>query len=289
MRAFENIFPHIPRRTRGEIEGLASTRGVGMDGISEIRLRAFGKSSLIIGGERIFLATALCESELARCFSSLCDGSLYSKRDSIKEGYISLPCGVRVGIAGRARYDGGELVGISDVSTLVFRIPTSSFTGSAVLYEAWRTVKRGMLIYSPPAVGKTTALRALVELVGCGRSAENVVVVDERCEFLAENYLNSTVDILRGYRRGAGMEIALRTLSPDVIAVDEIGRSEETLTMLESLNSGVKLIATAHAAELSELMQRVNIKPLIENRVFDVAVGITLSEGRRKMNVEKLA
>lgn len=286
MNNAEKMLNYLPRRVSEEIVRLSSSRGVGILGISEIRLRAMGKNSIIIAGERINLSTSASFDEVARTFSLLCEGAVYARRDGIREGYISLFGGIRVGVCGTARYDGGQLVGISDITSLVFRIPTGVFFGIGPLYEAWGKSKRGMLIYSPPGVGKTTALRVLTSVIGGGRCGEQVAVVDERCEFVPEDYLNSSVDILRGYKRAEGMEIALRTLSPSVIVVDEIGRSREADAMLESLNSGVRILASAHAQSYSEIQKRTAMKPFMENDVFDVFAGIIMKNGYRTLEFE---
>ncbi len=273
----------LPRRIKSELDRLLASRGTNYNAISEIRLRTFGKSSVYVGGERIQLCTLLDVGELDESVALMCEGSLYSKRDGIKEGYISLANGVRVGICGRARYDEGRLVGISDVTSLVIRVPSITKAEIKPLFDAWSSTERGLLIYSPPGVGKTTALRSLVAHIGA--LGEQAVVIDERCEFVSSDYLTSSVDILRGYRRDVGMEIALRTLSPDVIAVDEIGKLAEAEAMLESLNSGVKVIATAHASSIESLRERPNMRPFFENRVFDTFVGINLSGKQREYKV----
>ena len=274
---------YLPRRIRAELDRLLSSRKSSYDEISELRLRSFGNSSVYIGGERILLCTQLGEDELGECVSLMCEGSLYSKRDGIREGYISLSDGVRVGICGRARYDGGALVGVSEVSSLVIRVPSVTKADIAPLFDAWKNTERGLLIYSPPGVGKTTALRSLVGYIGSLR--QEVAVIDERCEFVSDDYKRSSVDILRGYKRDVGMEIALRTLSPDVIAVDEIGKKSEAEAMLESLNSGVKIIATAHASSLDTLRERPNMRPFFESDVFDSFVGISLVGKKREYTV----
>ncbi len=276
----------LPRRIKLELDKLLSSRGIGYESVSEIRLRSFGKSSVYVGGERIQLCTVLFESELEESVSIMCDGSLYSKRDGIRDGYIALPDGVRVGICGRARYNEERLVGVSDITSLVIRAPSVTKTDIIPLFRAWKSCERGLLIYSPPGVGKTTALRSLVGHIGA--LGEQVVVIDERCEFVSSDYRTASVDILRGYKRDVGMEIALRTLSPDVIAVDEIGKLSEAEAMLESLNSGVKVIATAHASSVEKVKERPNMKPFFENSVFDTFVGISLVGKSREYEVTEL-
>ena len=101
-----------------------------------------------------------------------------------------------------------------------------------------------------------------------------VVVVDERCEFDASDYKNTTVDIMRGYRRAEGVEIATRTLSAEVIIVDEIGTPEEAKSLLPLVGAGVPVIASLHASSLQEALGRRMMQPLYEAEVFRIFVGI---------------
>ena len=130
-----------------------------------------------------------------------------------------------------------------------------------------------MLIYSPPGVGKTTALRALAATLGRGKSPLNICVVDERCEFDPENYTAHTVDILRGYKRREGIEIATRTLSPDLIMMDEIG-ADDGENILSVVRCGVPIIATAHGGSRDEILARPSLSGLISCGAFSVLVGI---------------
>lgn len=287
--AAENKFlEFMPPQVAAEIMRLCASRGVGASEVSEVRIRSVGKSSAVIRGERVPLLSRVCREDVKKCFLLLCDGALYAHRDNIREGFITLPHGIRVGICGQARYEGGVFVGVSDVASLVFRIPTHEASCADLIYGAWAEAKRGLLIYSSPGVGKTTALRTLVSMIGKGKDALQVIVVDERCEFIPEEYEFASVDILRGYRRKEGMEIALRVLSANVVCVDEIGSAEEALAILESLNSGIRFIATAHASSYSELARRVNIKALLEAQVFDVLVGLSLVDGLRVAEITRM-
>jgi stage III sporulation protein AA len=283
----DNFFTYLPQRCAAEIKRLLISRGVSADALSEIRLRGFGRSSVVISGERVPLFAEVGCADISKALTLMCDGALYARRDTIKDGYITLDFGVRVGVCGEARYDGGVFVGVSDVTSLVFRIPSARIARNDEILTAFKNCKRGMLIYSPPGVGKTTALRTLAYEIGKSSSDEQVAVIDERGEFYLEDYKGASVDVLRGYKRETGIAIALRTLSPSVIAVDEIGRLAEAEAMLESLNSGVRIVATAHAKNLSELRKRKSIAPFFEREVFDVLVGISVENGKRKISVSE--
>lgn len=288
MVNWKNVVFILPNKQFSEIFRICESRKKDGSEISEIRLRANGRSSFILSGERIYFSSSPTGQELKRTLSNMCEGAMYAYRDSIKEGYITLEGGVRVGICGQARYEGSSFVGVSNVNSLVFRIPTGESSFTEMLCGLWLKTSRGMLIYSPPGVGKTTAVRSLVRAIGSGSAPLQVAVIDERCEFLAEDYLHASVDIFRGYRRAEGINIALRSMSPDVIAVDEIGRISEAEAMMESLNSGVRIIATAHAGSFAELRRKVNMKPFFDGEIFDAFIGLSMKDGKRAAEIERL-
>jgi stage III sporulation protein AA len=137
-----------------------------------------------------------------------------------------------------------------------------------------------LLIVGAPSSGKTTVLRDLARQLSCGKAGGylKVAVVDERCELGAvydgvpQNDLGPCCDILSGYPKAEGILTAVRTLSPQVILCDEIGGEPEVSGMLDGVNCGVKMIATAHAATIAELKGRKQIRRLLEYGVFDQIV-----------------
>ena len=278
----------LPRAIGDEILRLASGRRGGIEDIREIMIRRGGLCELVIGEERVRLFHSVDNAESETLVSRLVDGALYAHRDSIASGYISIGHGIRVGICGSAAYDSDRLVGISDMRSLLFRIPTDHCDFADELYEVYSCgIGQGMLIYSPPGVGKTTALRSLAAMVGSGRDPLRVAVVDERCEFPEENYTDCRVDILRGYKRREGVEIATRTLSPDLIMIDEIG-AEDADPLMGVVRCGIPLVATAHAASIEEIMLRPALRRLISSGVFGIFVGIFRSGGKYTLGVDRL-
>ncbi len=284
----ERIIGILPRHIGDEIRRLASGRVGGIYEIREIRIRCDGVCSILIGEESLRLFGRICRDEADELLSRLTGGALYAHRDSIASGFLSLEGGVRVGLCGSAAYDGQDLVGIRDMRSILFRIPSGKCAFADELYEIFACgIGQGMLIYSPPGVGKTTALRSLAKNIGSGRDAMRVAVVDERCEFSPEDYRGCEVDILRGYKRCCGIEIATRTLSPQLIMIDEIG-AEDAESLLGVVRCGIPLIATAHASSFSEVMTRPALRPLIECGVFSVFVGINHLGGEYKLKVDRL-
>ena len=285
---FEEILCCIPPALKSEILRISRTRTGGTKNISELHLTVGRRSSIRIGRERILLGIDVTMADMDRVVHNICGGAVYAHRDTITDGYVSLGGGVRVGVCGQARYESDRLVGISDVSSLVFRIPTAASSLSEELYAAWQSTSRGMLIYSPPGAGKTTALRTLASLIAERCADERIVVVDERCEFFVAECRRLGIMLLRGYKRADGMEIALRTMSPTVIIVDEIGARSESDAMTESLNSGVKLIATAHASDRRELEKRGGLVPFERVGAFDVFFGIFHTDTGYSCKIDEL-
>ena len=285
MKEKEWLMDFVPKSLLPELSLAVKSRNTS---ISEMRFRSDGKNTVSFMDERVSLRARPTSKELAGVLKEICNGALWGARESLRAGYVTLKEGVRVGICADARYDGGRFVGIGDPTSLIFRIPTASSDDAAGLYSAWQTARRGILIYSPPGVGKTTALRTLIPMIASGKDALNVAIIDERAELFFEEGTVLSVDAYRGYKRRDGLEIALRTAAPDVIVIDEIGGEGEVLEMLGFLNSGVRIIATAHAGDFRELTVRAGVSEMLSRGIFDVAAGISFSSGKRKIAVSRL-
>ena len=264
------VISHFPSSLSLEI-----LRVGGEEEIREIRLRGRGRSSVVTLRGTLPLSTS-CARLMEQIFLSVCRGAPYAYRDTVERGYVPLPFGVRVGVAGRARYDHGVLVGIDEVDSLVFRIPTGKCDFSREISLICRNPCGGALIFSPPAGGKTTALRVLAASLS---ERLRVVIVDEREEIYTDELSGREIDLLSGYRRAYGISLATRCLSPEVILTDEIA-PEDSADILAAANAGVPLIATAHASSVKELMHREDIRRLVCGGVFRRLVGIYRVNGR---------
>lgn len=260
----------------------------GVSSLKEVRLiRGIG-SSVVIENKSYKLYLNITRDELEGTLYRLTGGSLYTHKDTISRGYISLSNGVRVGVCGEAKYENENLVCIDDISTLIYRFHGVESSLTEELYEAYSSAKSGMLIYSVAGGGKTTALRTLSKTIAKREWGTRIAVIDEREEFNKDECENLGIALLRGYRRAHGMDIALRTLGVSLIVVDEIGSEDESYSIRQFLLSGAKFIATAHARELGELVQRDALFPYIEKGVFDVFFGIFNTDGNYFCKVDKM-
>ncbi len=268
-----------PRLTAILLDAVRGQNGM----IEEIRLRAGRKASLTVGGRNVMTEAILTEADLTAILTRMCGGSLYAYSQTIHEGYITLPDGVRVGVAGRAVCEEGRVIGVCEITGLCIRLPHRYGSMGGMVCRLLRslnrgeTAPRGILLYAPPGEGKTTLLRAVAAGLsgGDGGAPLRTVVVDTRGELGFEtDGRGLCLDVLRGYPRARGVEIATRTLSAQVIVCDEIGDTEEAMSLISSHHGGVPLIASAHAGSVEELLRRTGIRLLHESRLFGAYVGI---------------
>jgi stage III sporulation protein AA len=268
------------------INKLCVARGASFKDVSEVRLSAESLSSVRINGENIALSVRVGFDELRNILKLACEMAVFAHRDDISHGFVPLKYGGRIGVCGHARYDGGKFVGVSSVSALIFRIPTGRCDFADKLYSLWRTRGYcGMLICSPAGVGKTTAIRRLAAMAGGKRCLKRVVVVDERCEFDPEDYRDCTVDILRGYSRKRGIEIAIRTMSAEILVVDEIGNDEDSEALVAAIGAGVSVLATAHGDDVCKVYNRPAIRRLVRASMFPCYAVITSKNAVRDIAV----
>ncbi len=248
----------------------------GVGRIEEIRLRAGRCVFLTSAGKNRKLRTVMSGEEIGDLVTRFCDGSLYAHRSTIAQGFLSLPDGIRVGVCGRASVEEDSILGIYDISGLNIRIPARiDGLGGEVCRLLEGSRQEGVLIYAPPGEGKTTLLRCVAARMASGEGARRVAVIDTRGELgfsLEDSGL--CLDLLVGYPRALGVEIAARTMNAQLIVCDEIGEREEAEAMVSVQNCGVPFVASAHGDSVEGLLRRTGIRLLHQARVFGYYVGI---------------
>ncbi len=249
--------------------------------IEEIRLRADRAASLTVGGNNIMTSLTMTSRELFALLTDMCGGSLYAYSDNINQGFLTLPGGVRIGVAGHASCESGRVIGLTEITSLCIRIPHRHRAVGREVVDLLRAIEaangtpQGVLIYAPPGVGKTTLLRGVVAELAGGHAPRRTVVIDTRGELtFANDTRQLCLDVLAGYPRPLGVEIATRTLGAQVMVCDEIGDCDEAVALLAAQGGGVPLVATAHAGHMGELLRRTGIRLLHDARLFGAYVGI---------------
>lgn len=270
----------LPRALSAELYMLGGGRSAFFERLEELRLRAPGKCSIVLGGAHRALQTRLTPADLEGVTALLCGGSRYAYEECIASGYIPFESGIRIGVCGRARYEGEVMRGICEIGALVIRFPHPHPEMEGMLADAFFGARQGLLIYAPPGAGKTTALRALARFLGTRVPPMRVTVIDERLEFCPEDYEDATVDILRGYHRAEALEIAYRSMNPEVVMLDEIGAEGEARALSALLRGGMRTVATAHANGREDLCRRGVLRPFWEQGCFDVFLGLKRENGR---------
>ena len=225
--------------------------------------------------------------------------SLYAAEEELRRGYVTIPGGHRIGLAGQVVLEDGRVKRLRDVAAFNVRVARaqqgcSSQVLPSLLDVAGRTI-RHTLIVSPPQQGKTTLLRDLVRAIGAGDwrhpsaagwRGRKVGVVDERSEIAACERgvptfdVGPRCDVLDACPKAEGIMMLIRSMSPEVIAVDEIGRAEDARAIREALHAGVRVIATAHASDLADVFARPVLAQLAREGVFGAYVLLSREGGR---------
>lgn len=241
----------------------------------EIRVRIGKKIHIITGREDRELVMNSTTDEITpgdiREMTEFISGySMYACEDELRNGFITLKGGHRVGITGEVVTENGQIKTIKNIASFNIRI-SRELKGCAD--ELMKYADGNLLIISPPRAGKTTLLRDLLRQIS-GRPMENVGIVDERSEIAAcyrgkpENDVGERTDVLDCCPKPEGMLMLLRAMSPTVIGVDELGKKEDVEAVLRVVNCGVRVIATIHGENLEEIRRKEVFQELFKEGIF---------------------
>ncbi|ASA23136.1 stage III sporulation protein AA [Paenibacillus donghaensis] len=231
-----------------------------------------------------------------RLLDLISNHSLYTMEEELRKGFITIPGGHRIGLAGRTVLSGGGVEHLRDITGFNVRIAREvpGVADGVLPYLLDRGRQRIMhtLILSPPQHGKTTLLRDLARQISSGdpspreqgRPGLKVGIVDERSEIAGSRRgipafdVGPRTDVLDGCPKAEGMMMMIRSLSPDVIIADELGRREDADAVTEALNAGISVVASAHGKEVTELLRRPGLGGLLEQKMFERYVILHRSE-----------
>lgn len=248
--------------------------------VQEIRLRAGQAVSVGIRGEEHFLtadgtltdraggAVHCTAAQIRYIVDRACEHSVYAHQEELRHGYLPAPSGCRLGVAGTAVVEHGRVVSYRDITSLCLRIARDHRGCARTLAE--RLCANGVcgaLIGGEPSSGKTALLRDLLREFTARRLS--VTAVDERGELTGTGVWGC--DVLRCAPKPAGIEQAVRCLSPRVVVFDELGTAE-LQAVRAAVTCGVPVVASVHCRTLEELYLRDGVAPLLAGGAFTYLV-----------------
>jgi stage III sporulation protein AA len=298
----------FPTSLRQVLERITSAA---METLEEIRIRENRPLEISYGIRHSFVredgtlsddfkgAYVPSKEECKALLERVTDHSVYAVEEELRRGYVTVRGGHRIGLAGRTVLDKGQVSHLRDIAGFNVRMARARVGFGAQVLPGLLDLRaksiRHTLIVSPPQQGKTTLIRDLARCISSGEwhhptasrwGGRKVGIVDERSEIAASDKgvptfdLGPRCDVLDACPKAEGIMMMVRSLSPEVIVVDEIGRSEDAAAISEAVHAGVRVLATAHAADLSDVFARPVLAKLAAEGVFDSYVLLSRSGGK---------
>ncbi|MDY2606489.1 MAG: stage III sporulation protein AA [Lachnospiraceae bacterium] len=282
------------------------------DRINEIRLRAGQPLMVISDNKERFVksdgeitltyenAYIVTVNEIRETMEYISNYSLYAYEEEMKQGYITVAGGHRIGICGKAIIENNTVKTLRYISFINIRIAHEIIGCSDRLipkiYKDSESIYNTLII-SPPGRGKTTLLRDLVRNISNGYNGYyrglNIGIADERSEIAAcylgipQNDVGIRTDVIDGIPKEIGIMMLIRTMSPNVIAVDEIGSKEDIKAIRQGINCGCRFICTVHGDDLEDIRNKPVLGDMIKEKIFRRYIVINKWDKAERYKVER--
>ncbi|MDS0527329.1 stage III sporulation protein AA [Clostridium sp. SHJSY1] len=253
--------------------------------LQEIRIK-INKPIIVISskGESV-LSYISSREDIKYILQRISNYSLYAYEEEIKQGFITIKGGHRVGIAGECVMDGGKIKTIRNIASLNIRICREIIGCSKEVIRYVYEEKRvfNTIIISPPKCGKTTILRDITRSLS--DFGKKISIIDERSEIAAsfmgvpQMKVGIRTDVLDNCLKSEGMIMAIRSLSPEVLICDEIGTLKDIESLHMAFNSGVNIIVTLHGYSIEDLFNRKVFESIISDNILERVIILGNSKG----------
>lgn len=262
------------------------------NGIEEIRLNVGKKLRIIVQGKEIIKSYIVTNEDIKTIIQKISNYSLYAIEEEIKQGYITIEGGHRVGIAGQCVIENKMIKTIKHISSLNIRVAREIIgcSDKVMKYIFSNGRIKNTLIISPPRCGKTTLLRDISRNISDGYSrlslkGRRVVIIDERSEIascyrgIPQMKVGERTDVYDNCLKSEGLIMAIRTMSPDVIICDEIGSKSDIDGIIMAYNSGVNVICTLHGNDIEDLYKREVFKNILSQGLIEKVIVLNSKNG----------
>ncbi len=285
------ILSYMPENLKKIFSVIFETCG---DTIQEIRLRTMKplvietlKGSFFVSpkgeiSQNLRNACILKPDDIKAVFQIICENSVYAYLEDIKQGFITIKGGHRIGFTGKAVCDRGKIESLKDISSINIRIAREYKNCSIDMigYIIGKKEIKSTLFVSPPMCGKTTIIRDVAREIS--DRGFKVGIADDRGEIAAmykgipQNDVGIHTDVIENAPKKDAISMMLRTMSPKVIISDEISNPEDAYGVLQCFGTGVKVIGSAHGNTAEDVMDKSFLKPLIGRGGFENIILLSL-------------
>lgn len=272
IEVIESVTKILPTEIKARIEMLQDK-----DKITEIRLRVGKNIRVYFGKYERELSISACKQDLIRILSNISSNSIYSVQNDINKGFVTIEGGNRIGIAGEIIVVDGKIKNIKEISSMNIRV-SKEFVGisDSIMDKIIQDeIVKNTLIISPPGMGKTTLLRDIIR--NLSNRGYNISLIDERGEIAAMYSGKTTLnlgertDVISFVDKVTGMEMAVRSLAPDVVCTDEIGNEQDIEAIKYLCKSGVSFVTTMHGKCVEDVAHGY-MKKIIDDGYLDTVI-----------------
>ncbi len=270
------ILKILPQQIKEQIRQFSAEQ---KGNIEEIRIRAERPVEVIVQGKPYFLPYMIKPEDCQQLLNKISNFSIYALEEELRRGYITISGGHRIGLAGRVILESGTVKAIRDISSFNIRIAREKIgIADELISHIYNNGWLHTMIIGPPQTGKTTLLRDIARIISQGYGdipSSKVGIVDERSEIagsvngIPQLTFGPRIDVLDACPKAEGMMMMIRSMSPEVLIVDEIGRKEDCEAILEAVHAGITLMMTTHGHSLTEIKNRPTLKPILEMGIFE--------------------